>query len=412
MGGKDISERLPKGTVINSRYEILRYVGEGGQKRVYEVKDLNGTITVPVVIKEMKKASTQEMNLVSMQLFEQESIILMKLSHPTFPKIYDFFVDQGTFYLIQEYIDGEDMDRALAKGIFSEEQALDYTMQLAAFLDYLHSNVPPIIFRDMKPGNVMIGKNGKLYIVDLSGALLPGIGKQAEAVIVKTAGYFPRDYQNACEATDIYAIGVTLYEMLTRHPIHKAGVKLPPLKNIRDGLSFETENLVNRLALYGKAFRLGKAWEAKMESEEALRSLKKYNRILQKEGFAASFSRFFHESHVKYLRPMGSLIFLLLIFGMFFIPHILHRFFNSTLLVNVIPAFFLYCFSAFALLMYMIWTRLFSSHPGLSRIYRLFHSKIAWFGGLRPITLLVAVNFFIISAVYISMLMLLLSVWK
>lgn len=400
---KPSSERLSRGTVINNRYEVLRFIGEGGQKRVYLVKDLNLEIHKDIVLKEMKKGDSEEAYIVAMQLFEQECILLMRLSHRVLPKIYDFFIDQGTFYIIQEFIEGEQLDVHLSKGYLSEETALEYILQLARFLNFLHTRRPPIIFRDLKPANVIVGKDSHLYIVDMSGALLPGIGSQAERVVVKTVGYFPPDARGSAASpdNDVYSLGVVLYEVLTRYAVARTPGVFPPVSEFRDEVPPEVENLLNRMILFGREFRIRSAWEAELEIEEALRSLRRYKKTTENtRGIFSSLYVFFHRAYVKHVKTVAPLLLLLLIVGIPIIPRISRFISHEHPSISGFPSYISYYFCGYALCMYFIWVRAFGHVGFWGRLYKFFHRRIKILGNYRLITLLVILNFFIVLVLY------------
>lgn len=399
---KHKEEKLQKGAVINNRFEVLRFIAEGGQKRVYEVKDLDLQINKAIVLKEMKRSACSDMDIASMQLFEQESIILMKLSHPSLPKIYDFFIDQGTFYIIQEFIEGDELDRYLAKGFLPELQALEFSLQLAEFLDYLHSSTPAIIYRDMKPANVIVGKDLRLHIVDMSGALLPGIGKQAEMVKVKTTGYFPPDKKgDSGQDTDIYALGVCLYEMLTRYNVTRT--PLPPIDELRDNITPEMKNILGKTVFFGSSFRIKTAWELKIELEEAIKSYKKASksRDNEKKGFFDTIYLMLHNGFIKNLKPLGPLCMLLLILGIPLVPF-LYRFFSGKSTDQLLSGSIGNYLWPISLVIYIIWVRFMGSSEGPGRLYKFFHRQTKLFGGYRLITILVVINFLIIAALYVE----------
>lgn len=406
---KPSSERLSKGTIGNNRYKVIRFVGEGGQKRVYLVKDLNLEINKEIVLKEMKKGDSEEIYLAAMQIFEQEYILLKRLSHKVLPKIYYFFIYQiyqGTFYLIQEFIDGNELNGYLAKGFLSEEQTLEYTLQLAEFLNFLHTRKPPIIFRDMKPSNIIVGKDSNLYIVDMSGALLLGIGSHAKKVKVKTVGYYPPDAANDTPSPDkdIYALGVVLYEMLTRYGVAKSHGKLLPINELRDNISPEVENLLNKLIFFNRQFRIHSAWETELEIEEALRSLRKSRKNTEgKKGALTSLYSFAHRFNTKYIKTTGPSFLLILIAGIPAIPLLGKFFFPEKGYISQFHRQITYYFCIYAFIIYFIWVRALEQVKFLSKTYKLFHERRKFLGGYRIITLLVMLNFIVILLLYTLM---------
>jgi serine/threonine protein kinase len=407
------TERLTKGTVINERYEVLRFVGEGGQKRVYEVKDLNVIIPKRIVLKEMKRSSSQEMEVAQMQLFEQESIILMKLSHHTLPKIYDFFIDQGTFYIIQEYIEGEGLDIIIAKGFLPELKALQLSLQLAEFLNYLHSSRPPIIYRDLKPANVIVGNDDNIYMVDMSGALLPGIGKYAEMVKVKTAGYFPPDSPHGEPGTDtdVYALGMVLYEMLTRYGVSRSNGKLPPIDELRDGIAPETKNILNKTALFGRFFRIHTAWEARIELEGTIKSIRK-RESFQAPGrnrFFSHFSILFHDLWTHTMKPLAPLAMLFLTLGLPLVPLVAGFVFEHLPYSSIMNPLILVYFCPLSLIIYLIWVRFMAPLPPLGRLYKFLHKERHLIGGIRIISLMALSDLLFLIALYVNMVINILS---
>jgi len=398
------TERLSKGTVINERYEILRWVGEGGQKRVYEVKDLNVAISGRIVLKEMKRSTSQDMEVVQMQLFEQESIILMKLSHPSLPKIYDFFIAPGTFYIVQEYIEGEGLDVTVARGFLPELKALKLARQMAEFLDYLHCTKPPIIYRDLKPANVIVGSDSNIYIVDMSGALLPGIGKHAESVKVKTAGYFPPDspHGNPGPDTDVYALGVVLYEMLTRYAVSKG--KLPPIEDLRDGISPETKTILNKGTLFGRFFRIHTAWEMRIELDEAIRSLEKRDAYQEKgrNRFFASLGVLFHDIWTHSMKPLAPLVMLFLTLGVPLVPLLASYLLGGKPYSAIIDPVLLLYVCPLSFLTYLIWVRFMATAGPAGKIYRFFHTRRHFIASVRIISLLAIANYLLIISLYVN----------
>jgi serine/threonine protein kinase/outer membrane protein assembly factor BamB len=212
---------LPKGAVLQSRYEIIKVLGVGGMGAVYLAQDLRFTgVTRMCAVKEMISTTPDpHVRRLAVQSFEREANLLVRLNHPGIPKIYDFFTESVRSYLVMEYVDGEDLEDVLDKteGMLKTETVLDWTFQICDVLGYLHSQNPPIVFRDMKPANVMLRKEGeKIALIDF------GIAKVFEAgqkgTMIGTEGYSPPEqYKGIADPRgDIYALGATLHHLLTK----------------------------------------------------------------------------------------------------------------------------------------------------------------------------------------------------
>jgi serine/threonine protein kinase/outer membrane protein assembly factor BamB len=212
---------LPKGAVLQSRYEIIKVLGVGGMGAVYLAQDLRFTgVTRMCAVKEMiSTAPDPHVRRLAVQSFEREANLLVRLNHPGIPKIYDFFTESVRSYLVMEYVEGEDLEDVLDKteGMLKTETVLDWTLQICDVLGHLHSQNPPIVFRDMKPANVMLRKEGhKIALIDF------GIAKVFEGgqkgTMIGTEGYSPPEqYKGIADPRgDIYALGATLHHLLTK----------------------------------------------------------------------------------------------------------------------------------------------------------------------------------------------------
>jgi len=188
---------------------------------VYRARDLHfPNVTKLVAVKEMIIQSPDPLiKKTIVQNFEREANILATLSHPAIPRIYDYFTNENRSYLVLEFVNGKDLEAIIAEqqGFLPEEQVLRWAIELCDVLNYLHSHKPePIIFRDMKPSNVMINTSGNIVLVDF------GIAKPFQSgqkgTMIGTEGYSPPE-QYRGEATplaDVYALGATLHHTLTK----------------------------------------------------------------------------------------------------------------------------------------------------------------------------------------------------
>src|SRR5215213_920245 len=163
-GHRPTVKQLTPNTVLNGRYEIVRRIGGGGMGAVYLAKDRN-LGDAPRAVKEMVESHLDPgQHEKAIGDFKRESLLLTSLEHPCIPTIYDYFYDEhlGRFYLVMKYISGGDLAsrmRAAVGGRIDEKTVTDWGMQVADVLDYLHSRPKPIIYRDLKPANLMIDGN-------------------------------------------------------------------------------------------------------------------------------------------------------------------------------------------------------------------------------------------------------------
>ena len=209
------------GSTIANRYLLLDVIGIGGMGSVYRAKDLHfAKVDRLVAIKELViQTNDPEIRKTISHNFEREANILAMLEHPAIPKIFDAFSEEDRSFLVMELVDGKDLEEMINNnpGYFPEERALDWAIQLCDVLTYLHQHQPtPIIFRDMKPSNVMVNQRGKVVLIDFGIAKPFQIGQKG--TMIGTEGYSsPEQYRgDATVRTDIYSLGATLHHLLTK----------------------------------------------------------------------------------------------------------------------------------------------------------------------------------------------------
>ena len=220
--GRRASSQLEPGTVLYSRYEIVKRIGGGGMGAVYYAKDRN-LGDAPRAVKEMIQThldeSQQEKAVAD---FRRESMLLASLEHPSIPTIYDYFYDDtaSRFYLVMKYISGGDCLARLRNAPMNRLDELtvaEWGAQAADVLEYLHNQRPPIIYRDLKPANLMIdGNSGRVMLIDFG--IARWVAPQEKGVTaVGTMGYAPPElFSGKAEArTDIYGLGATMFHLLT-----------------------------------------------------------------------------------------------------------------------------------------------------------------------------------------------------
>ncbi len=201
-------------SLVNDRYKVVEQIGQGGTCSVWRAIDRN--LNRSVAIKAMSKRAA-ELNKIEENVLLSEARILKGLEHPGLPAIYDFFEEEDTLFLIMTYIEGETLRQILRRdGAQPIELVIDWGRQLCSILGYLHSRKPPIIYRDLKPDNIMLRPDGKLVLIDFGIAV---IGESNELSCLGTKGYAaPEQYISGATIdvrTDIYALGMTLYQLAT-----------------------------------------------------------------------------------------------------------------------------------------------------------------------------------------------------
>lgn len=151
------------GEIIDGRYEILKEIGRGGMSIVYLAMD--NRLNKSIVVKEIRRRDNSN-NKLLMDSLKQESDLLKNLDHAALPKIYDI-IDRGDIYVVMDYIEGESLNRKLKReGKIQAKEVINYGIQLAKVLSYLHNRPTPIIYRDMKPDNVMLTPDGRIKLID------------------------------------------------------------------------------------------------------------------------------------------------------------------------------------------------------------------------------------------------------
>ena len=207
--------------LLRQRYRLLAQVGSGGFGAVYRAEDVTlGNRTVAV--KEMsQRGLTPEEAQEATTSFRNEALLLAGLTHPNLPGIYEQFEEGGRWYLVMDFIEGETLEDRLSRmpgGRLPVAEALKIGLQLCTVLDYLHTRQPPIIFRDLKPANIMLTPDGALFLIDFGIARHFKPGQTRDTIAFGSAGYAaPEQYGKAQTTTqsDVYSLGATLHHLLS-----------------------------------------------------------------------------------------------------------------------------------------------------------------------------------------------------
>ncbi len=265
---------MPRGQLLEGRYEVEQAIGYGGMSTVYRARDIRFASTVRVcAIKEMFDVSTDpNVRLDKLKRFEEEANFLAMLNHPSIPKIFDFFAANDRRYLVLEYIEGKNLEAVLEEQNtpFEEQQVLEWGVALCDVLGYLHNHRPkPIVFRDMKPSNIMLTHANRLVLIDFG--IAKNFQEDKKGTMIGTEGYSPPEQYKglALPGGDIYALGATLHQLLTNSDprmevpftFHE---RLPRSKNPK--VSAETEAVVMKAL----EFDIAKRWQTVAELRQAL----------------------------------------------------------------------------------------------------------------------------------------------
>ncbi len=207
--------------LLKQRYRIVNLAGRGGMGAVYKATDIELGNRL-VAVKEMSQRGLNGREKAeAVRGFKREALMLAALQHAHLPRIYDHFLENGHWYLVMDFIAGETLENYLHRmpgRRLPLEEVLDYGMQLCAVLDYLHTQHPPIIFRDLKPANIMRSNEGQLYLIDFGIARHFKPGQEKDTAAFGSPGYAaPEQYgqTQTTPRTDIYNLGVILHQMLT-----------------------------------------------------------------------------------------------------------------------------------------------------------------------------------------------------
>jgi outer membrane protein assembly factor BamB/tRNA A-37 threonylcarbamoyl transferase component Bud32 len=234
---------------------------------VYRARDLHFPNVVKLVaVKEMINSAPDPLvRQTIVQNFEREANMLATLNHPAIPRIYDYFTQNDRSYLVLEFIHGKDLETVIAdtNGFLPEDQVISWAIQLCDVISYLHAHKPdPVIFRDMKPSNVMINQNGDVVLVDFGIAKTFQSGQKG--TMIGTEGYSPPEQYRgeASPLADIYSLGATLHHAITRRdprlePPFSFAER--PVRRINTNVSTEFEAVINVALQYSPADRFPSA---------------------------------------------------------------------------------------------------------------------------------------------------------
>lgn len=234
------------GDVFNGRYEILKEIGHGGMSTVYLAMDKN--INKQWAIKEIRRSGRSRNDEVYVNSLLTEANMIKRLEHNALPRIVDIVDSGDTFCVIMDYIEGESLDKTINEfGAQPEELVIEWSLQICDALSYLHSQKPPIIYRDMKPGNVMLKPDGNIKIIDF------GIAREykqdmADTSVLGTRGFAPPEQYNGRTdpRSDIYALGMTMHNLLTGVDPRSKDYQYHPVRWYNPAISDGVEAIIEK----------------------------------------------------------------------------------------------------------------------------------------------------------------------
>lgn len=237
------------GQVIDGKYEILKEIGRGGMSIVYLAMDKR--LNKQWAVKEIPKRALDKNNEVVVQSAIAEANMIKRLDHPAIVRIVDIINNDDVIYIIEDYIEGETLGTIVENnGAQPQELVIEWAMQICEALEYLHTRKPPIIYRDMKPTNVMLKPEGNVKIIDF------GIAREykerglADTVSLGTRGYAaPEQFGGRGQTdarTDVYCLGVTMYHLVTGQNPCDPPYEIKPIRHWNPQLSAGLEAIIEK----------------------------------------------------------------------------------------------------------------------------------------------------------------------
>ena len=234
------------GQALDNKYTILTEIGRGGMSTVYLAMDMR--LNKQWVVKEIRKSGVTRKDEIVVNSLLAEANLMKRLDHPALPRIVDIIDDGDTIHIVMDYIEGESLDKILSfRGVLEEIEVTGWVEQIADALSYLHTQDPPIIYRDVKPANLILTPTGRIKIIDFGIAREYKPKNLADTTVLGTKGYAPPEQYSGqtTPLSDIYALGVTMHQLLTGIDPHSA-LPYRPVRHWNPKLSEEIEAIVDK----------------------------------------------------------------------------------------------------------------------------------------------------------------------
>jgi len=251
-------------TIVGGRYKVVKPLGGGGMKLVYLAEDQRLASRLCALAEMIDTFTNADTQVQAAAAFRREAEMLAQLSNEHIPRVYDYFSYQNRHYLVMEFIDGLTLEQELraAGGRLDPARVVDIALQVLETLIYLHGLEPPVIYRDLKPSNVMLAADGRAKLIDF------GIARHfqplSNATMIGTQGYAPPEqYRGKVEQrSDLYALGATMHHCLSgRDPSSEPPFSFPPLRKLCPDLDAPLAELVDHALAYDTERRIPSAGE-------------------------------------------------------------------------------------------------------------------------------------------------------
>ncbi|MBR4832192.1 MAG: serine/threonine protein kinase [Butyrivibrio sp.] len=271
---------LEIGSIVGGKYKVLNIIGQGGMSTVYLA--MNERANKQWAIKEVREDAVTNFQLVKQSLIT-ETELLKELSHPYLPSIVDVIEEDGRFLIVMDYIEGNTLERALDYlGPQPQEYVIEWGIQLCDVLEYLHTRKPPIIYRDLKPANIMLRPNGTITLIDFGTAREYKEANDGDTSYLGTRSYAaPEQFGGMGQTdarTDIYCLGATLYHLVTGHSPSEPPYEFKPIRSWNPSLSPGLEHIIEKCVQSNPADRYNSCAEVMYDLQNYLELDKGYRK--------------------------------------------------------------------------------------------------------------------------------------
>lgn len=278
---------LKVGDLIDGKYKILNEIGRGGMSTVYLA--INEKANKPWAVKEVRKNGISNRELVKQSLMVEINL-LKKLKHKGLPSIVDIIDQQDNYLIVMDYIEGITLENIMQEeGVQPQEKVVDWAIQLCDVLQYLHTRKPAIIYRDMKPSNIMLQSDGSVVLIDFGTAREFKERHVEDTTCLGTQGYAAPEQFGGMgqtdERTDIYSLGATMYRLVTGHNPSEPPYEMYPITHWNPRLSTGLEGIIAKCTSKDPKSRYQSVQEVRYALEHYrdldLDSIRRYRRNLR-----------------------------------------------------------------------------------------------------------------------------------